>query len=454
MQNFTIQKAGIIFGLIVLLLIALEMISGIISERTSYRNEARFNIARSWTGEQKIIGPVLAIPYKETVKTTSWNKETKEEVIHTRQVQRKIFVMPEDLEINSNANTETRSRGMYQVPVYTAQLKFQGQFSNKPLLSKLKDNKNIVSIGQPYLSVFITDIRGIPSRPTLIWNQEETTFISGSHVNGAPRGMHAVLPDLETGSEKKYPFSFDLTLRGMENLSFAPLGMNTLVTLESDWPHPSFTGSYLPEQHHESATGFNAAWRVSSFSSDIKHHLEKCKKEKCNELLANTFGVALIQPVDIYHQSERSVKYGILFISLTFVAIIVFEIIKKLNIHPIQYLLVGLALAIFYLLLVSLSEHIAFHWAYLIATVACTVLLCFYLTGVMRSFKQGLFFSLLIATLYGILFVILRAEDFALLMGCLLLFSALALCMFITRHIDWYEISARPVKKREFAQEN
>ena len=446
MQNFTIKKAGIIFGLVILLIIALEMISGIISERTTYRNEAKLSIARSWTGGQQIIGPILIIPYQEMVKSTTWNKETKEEVIHTRQVHRKIFLMPEDLEINSSANTEMRSRGMYKVPVYTALLNFKGQFSNKPLLSSLKENKNIVGIGKPYLSVIITDIRGIPSRPALIWNQEETRFLSGSHVNGAPRGMHAVLPAVNTDSEKNYPFTFALTLRGMENLSFAPLGMNTSVSLQSDWPHPSFTGGYLPEKHDESAVGFNAAWRVSSFSSDIKHHLEKCKKEKCNELLANTFGVALIQPVDIYQQSERSVKYGILFISLTFVAIIVFEIIKKLNIHPIQYLLVGLALAIFYLLLVSLSEHIAFHWAYLIATAASTALLCFYLTGVMRSFKQGLFFSFLITILYGILFVILRAEDFALLMGCLLLFAALALCMIITRHIDWYDLPARPLK--------
>ncbi len=454
MQNFTIKKAGIIFGLVVLLLIALEMISGIISERTSYRNQARFSIARSWTGEQKIIGPILIVPYIQTVKSTSWNKETKEEVIHTRQVHRKIFLMPEELEINSHADTEVRYRGMYQVPVYTAQLQFQGRFSNKPLVSRFKENNNIVSIGQPYLSVFITDIRGIPSRPDLIWSQEETTFKSGSHVNGAPKGMHAVLPELETGSEKNYPFSFDLTLRGMENLAFAPLGMNTLVAVESDWPHPSFTGNYLPEQHHESAAGFNAAWRVSSFSSDARHQLEKCKKDNCSELLMNTFGVSMIQPVDIYQQSERSVKYGILFISLTFVAIIVFEIIKKLSIHPIQYLLVGLALAIFYLLLISLSEHIAFHWAYLVATSACTILLCFYLTGVMQSFKQGLFFSVLIAALYGILFVILRAEDFALLMGCMLLFAALALCMIVTRHIDWYQLSARAVSKQEFAEKN
>ena len=222
MQDFTIKKAGIIFGLIILLMIALEMISGIISERTRFRNDARFSIAKSWTGEQKIIGPILVIPYQETVKSTTRNKESKEEVIHTRQVRRKIFLMPDDLDINSTANTEMRSRGMYKVPVYTAQLQFQGHFSNKLLIARLRENKNIVSIGQPYLSVIITDIRGIPSRPYLVWNQEETRFLSGSQLNGTSQGMHAVLPAVETQSEKNYPFTFDLTLRGMENLSFAP----------------------------------------------------------------------------------------------------------------------------------------------------------------------------------------------------------------------------------------
>ncbi len=254
--------------------------------------------------------------------------------------------------------------------------------------------------------------------------------------------MQAMLPPIDVNAPNDYTFSFALTLRGMQTLSFAPVGLNTSVSVSSKWPHPRFIRRYLPERREISAAGFAAAWRVSSFSSAVKQQLQQCKNGQCAALLSNTFGVSLLEPVDIYQQAERSIKYGILFIGLTFVAIIIVEIVKRLQIHPVQYLLVGLALAVFYLLLVSLSEHIVFHWAYLIASIACTGLICFYLCGVMDSIKQGVFFSMLIALLYGILFVILRAEDFALLMGSLLLFAALAALMLITRQIDWYELTA------------
>ncbi len=442
MQNILLKKAGIIFGLIILLMIALGMTSDVISERSRYKQDAKYNIARSWTGEQKLIGPVLVVPYQVEYSKTVWDKALKKDVVVTSRVHRKHYMIPDNLLIDGTAKTQMRSRGMYAVPVYSSVLQVNGYFNNEEFIHKLKKESKIVAWGQPYLSVYINDIRGIPFRPELTWQDKQVPFMSGSKLKEAGQGMHAELPDLDVQTKKQYAFSFSLELRGMESLSFAPVGMNTEVKLNSDWPHPSFIGAYLPEQREVSQDGFSATWRVSSFSSNIAQQLKSCVNKKCGNLLNNNFGVIMIQPVDVYQQSERSIKYGILFISLTFIAFWVFEIIKKLPIHPVQYLLVGFALSIFYLLLISLSEHIAFIYAYFIAAAACTGLLAYYLSAVLHSTKNSLFFSGVIAVLYTVLYVIICLENTALLMGSGLLFVALSLLMVITRHIDWYSLAS------------
>ncbi len=441
MQNMLVKKATVIIGLIIILMIVLSMTSDVISERSHFRQDAKFNIAKSWTGEQKLIGPILVLPYKVELSKTVWDKQLKKDVVVISKVNRKLYMIPDQLFINGMAETQMRSRGLYAVPVYSSTLAIKGKFSNQELLDKLAKENKIVSWGQPYISVYINDIRGIPQRPEFIWQNQNYPFISGTHMPGAEQGMHALLPHLATEKKIDYQFSFSLELRGMESLSFAAVGMDTEVRLESDWPHPSFIGAYLPEQREVSEAGFSATWRVSSFSSNIAQQLALCKNNNCGHLLNNIFGVSLHQPVDVYQQAERSIKYGILFISLTFIAFWVLEIIKKLVIHPVQYLLVGFALSIFYLLLISLSEHIAFVWAYFIAASACTGLLGFYLAGVLHSFRVSVLFSGIIALLYTVLYIIICLENTALLMGSGLLFISLTILMVTTRNIDWYDIS-------------
>ena len=441
MKYFLLKKIGTVLGVILLLLIALEMISGVISDRNRYKNDARHNIAQSWTGAQSIIGPILVIPYYERVSTTLWDKKQKQEIVKTENVYKKLYLIPENLTIQGNVVSEIRYKGMYAVPVYTSKMAFTGNFNNQHIIDQAVNNKNIFKWDKPYLAVNIGDIRGIPSRPEFYWDNRPFKFIPGSNINAIPQGIHTLLPPLDTETLLDYPFKFELNLRGMESLMFSPAAVNTRVTLQSNWPHPGFNGRYMPALREITATGVSASWQVSSFSSNIDQQLKQCKKGQCSPLLANTFGVTLVQPVDIYQQAERSIKYAILFIGLTFVAFFVFEIIKNLRIHPIQYLLIGLALAIFYLLLVSLSEHIAFHWAYLAAASASSVLLGFYLTGVLQNRRQGLLFAAMTAALYGILFIILRSEDAALLMGSILLFGTLTLLMMITRKIDWYSLN-------------
>jgi inner membrane protein len=442
MQNILLKKAAVIFALIILLMIALSMTSGVISERSRFKQEAKHNIAKSWTGEQRLIGPILVVPYYVAYSKTVWDKDLKKEVVKTTKVLKKQYIMPDELLIDGVAKTHMRSRGMYAVPVYSSTLDLKGYFSNQMLLEKINKENNVVSWGQPYISVYINDIRGIPLRPEFNWQDQHFPFVSGTKLPGAEQGMHVLLPNLDAKTKKDYDFSFTLELRGMENLSFAAVGMDTEVKLKSDWPHPSFTGAYLPEQRTITEDGFSAIWRVSSFSSNIAQQLTHCKNKNCGYLLNNNFGVSLYQPVDVYQQSERSTKYGILFISITFIAFWVFELIKKLPIHPVQYLLVGFALSIFYLLLISLSEHIAFLWAYCIAAISCTGLLGYYLAGIMRSFRTSALFTSIIALLYAVLYVIICLENTALLMGAGLLFVSLTLLMVITRHIDWYSINA------------
>ncbi len=441
MKYFLLKKIGAVLGIVFLLMFTLEMVSGVISERTRYRNDAKYQIAQSWTGEQKVIGPILIVPYHEQINHKVWDKKLEKEVIQTITRGNYLYLIPEQLDIVGDVPTEIRYKGIYTVPVYTSQLNFKGAFNNQALIDLVKNSKNKITWQKPYLAINVGDIRGIPKRPELSWNNQNYKFMPGTNIKAMSQGIHAPLPLITNQDQQQYSFEFDINLRGMEHLSFSPVADNAQVSITSDWPHPSFNGRYLPEQRQISAAGFTSNWRVSSLSSDIDQQLAQCVKGECAPLLSNTFGVTLIQPIDVYQQSERSTKYAILFICLTFAVFFVFEILKNLRIHPIQYLLVGMALVLFYLLLVSLSEHITFAWAYLIASSACSVLLGVYLSGVLRNLRQGLLLSSMIALLYGLLFIILNSEDMALLMGSFLLFSTLAALMVITRKIDWYSLS-------------
>lgn len=220
-------------------------------------------------------------------------------------------------------------------------------------------------------------------------------------------------------------------------LSVVPVGDDTHIALRSSWPHPSFSGAFLPNERRVDAQGFDARWAVSSLASDAQRQL---RSDGAVESQAVT--VSLVDPVDTYTQADRASKYGVLFVLLTFVGFILFELIKSLRIHPLQYLMVGLALAIFFLLLISLSEHIAFWKAYLVSAVACIGLQAVYLANVLGHWKRGLGFAALLTVLYGALYGLLVSENNALLMGSLLLFVILALAMWVTRRVDWYALGA------------
>ncbi|PKN46537.1 MAG: cell envelope integrity protein CreD [Deltaproteobacteria bacterium HGW-Deltaproteobacteria-17] len=455
MNTRFILKIGIIGSLILLFLIPQAIMADLVEEREGWRQKAYDSIEASWPGMQVLAGPILTIPYQVTgtIRETVTDKDGKEREIQRQEtLRRNVRLVPTRLDVLGDLQSTLRYRGIFQVPVYTISLKISGDFDLQVLRERVAGWKEgSLHLEAPYLSVAVRDQRGIASPPGLRWKGNEIPFKPGSHLPGSSAGMHARLPDLEMADPGSLAFEFTLELRGMRSMGFSMLADTSSVRLSSNWPHPSFTGEMLPESRDISDAGFTALWKASAFSYNVRDAIEKCEENECGGVLERSVGFELLQPVDIYQQSERSVKYGFLFIVLTFVVLILFELLKKLQIHPVQYTLVGFALLMFYLLLISLSEHILFMPAYAIAALACTGLLTVYFGAILRSRRLGFLLGGGLALLYLVLYVILKAEDYALLMGSLLLFSALAALILTSRNLDWYALmsTAPPASESE-----
>lgn len=440
MKHTLLKKMLVIGALVGLLVVPLAMIQDVVYERSSYRDQASYSIAQSWTGSQNVIGPLLVVPYKVHRTEKYWDGNLKRYERRPVTYEREFYIAPQKLVIDADVKTETRKRGIYAVPVYHGDFAFSGRFDPRQLDELIKQQEDQVELQPAYLSVVTSDVRGIAWQPVLNWGAKTHEFVADAHIKGLRDGMHAPLGELARDAGP-VDFSFSLSLRGMENLGFSPVGKSNVVSMKANWPSPSFMGRYLPTTRSIDDKGFTATWNVSSFSSNVPQILDKCATNSCSGLAEDWFGVKLFNSVDVYQQSDRSVKYGILFILLTFVAFFLFEVMKGLRLHPMQYLLVGLDLSVFYLLLISLSEHMAFGLAYLIATLASTSLIAFYVSSVLRSIKLGSIISGALLLLYAMLYGILGSEDNALLMGTLLLFGVLSLVMIVTRRVDWYAIT-------------
>lgn len=448
MKNNFYLKLAFIFGLILLLLIPRAYISGVICARQDWRQKAYDSIGQSWPGEQTLAGPVLAVPYVLTYYTKEKiidHNQNAKEIVKEAALSDALYLIPQRLRIDSQVDSSERYRGIYQVPVYASHIAVSGHFNTQPvldLLTRHRDDK--IRFEKPQLTVLVRDQRGVVAPSALTWEKSSLPFKPGTQLQGASAGMHAVLPDLKlTAAAQSLPFAFKLELRGMRAMSFALLSEDSEVSMEANWPHPSFTGQLLPEAREIGKQGFSALWRASSFSYNVGGVLEACRKGNCQALLDSGVGFELLKPIDVYQQSERSIKYAELFIVLTFVVLILCELLKKMRVHPVQYALVGTALLMFYMLLIALSEHIRFFYAYVLGALACAALLTCYFGAILRSRKFGLLLGTGLSLLYTVLYVILQAEDYAMLMGSLLLFAVLAGLMLATRHLDWYLLTGQ-----------
>jgi inner membrane protein len=455
-------KLIFVFGMTVAIMIPLMLIRGTISERQYYRTQAIANIARSSAGAQAFSGPVLVVPYVETVEVEE--KNDKGEVI--RKVKRDgasghWTFFPDRLDVQGRLIPNTRRLGLHEVRVYELQALAVAGFNVR---IPADENPELPRrIGRPWLSYGIADVRGLAGTPQLRVDGREVALVEGfgSREGG---GVHVRLAVPAAGAPLKVDTRLDIKLAGTESLALVPLARSNVFRIDSAWPHPRFGGDFLPRQPSVSSKGFTAQWEVSSLASSAQAQflagktlpsMETSRSDARGEgdgapafdtSGIDAVGVALVDPVNVYSQADRASKYGLLFVVLTFVGFFMFELIKQLPIHPVQYGLVGLSLAIFFLLLVSLSEHIPFPWAYLAASAACIGLLGFYLSAVLRSVGRGLGFAAMLAMLYAALYGLLVSEDNALVLGSGLLFVILAAIMVITRKVDWYELSrGRPL---------
>jgi inner membrane protein len=453
MQRSLLFKTMMVIGLTLVIYIPLIMIQSTISERIWFRNEAVRSIAADSVSEQSVVGPVLVIPYTEEYEEKEDipdGKTTKTRLI-PRKLSKRLVLFPNDLKVKGNIETDHRYRGIHKVLVYSGQLAVSGDFALPDKGAFVTEHpESRLTLSEPFIALVVDDVRGIRNIPTITWNGSQYEFQQGSGLPAFKNGLHATLGTIDLKEKANVRFAFDLGLDGIEGLRFAPVAKNNEVTLASKWPHPQFGGRFLPSPKSRTIdeNGFSATWNISSLATNTQQHLMRLDHagHQNNVPASNAaaeldfFGVSFIEPINIYSQAERAIKYGLLFVALTFAAFFLFELLKQLPIHPVQYTLVGLALALFFLLLVSLSEHLRFVHAYLIASSACILLIGFYLNHVLRSWKRGFGFGLALTLLYGVLYGLLRSENNALVMGSLLLFAVLSSIMIATRKIDWYQL--------------
>ena len=420
----------IIVGILIIICLAPSLFVFILlSERTNRREEAVREITDKWGSSQIIAGPILSLPYyKSSVDSQNFKHESSGI----------LNVLPQKLNYNVSIDPEARSRGIFEAVVYKTKIDGQGTFE-MPGLSYAGVKSSEIQWDKAYVAMGITDTRGITQQINLKWNNVDVAFEPGSkNPMAGASGVHVFVP-LDT-AKKSFEFAYSFDIRGSEKLEFLPLGDETKVDLKSNWNSPSFTGAYLPNER-DIAHGFSANWSVSSFGRTYPG--QWLDSEVSAQMLSDSrFGVSLIQGVDFYTKINRTVKYAIMFIAITFLAFFLFEVLNKLRIHPFQYLLVGFALALFYLLLLSLSERFGFLPAYAFSTIATIGLITGYSAKVLKANKKALIVAGLLFLLYSYLYIIVQLEDLALLYGSILLFLLLSLTMYLTRNIDWYQIDA------------
>lgn len=353
------------------------MINGIITDRQQLRDGVLMDIARSSSYAQRLTGPVMVVPFRKTVREWKLNEKLNKRYEETREERGRLYFLPEHFELDGKVQTELRARGIYQARLFHADNRISGRFELPAQLGITEDFADY-RFEPAFLAVGISDIRGIENALKLELGDQRLEFSPGSQVDWLGEGVHVVLPTQDGKKPAVLDFAFDLRLQGTEQLQVVPVGKTSQVSLASNWPHPSFIGNFLPAQREVNDQGFSASWQTSFFSTNLEQALQSClDRQGCEDFNNRSFGVNFIDPVDQYLKSDRAIKYALLFIALTFAGFFLFEVLKSLAVHPIQYALVGVALAFFYLLLLSLSEHVGFALAYLISASACVLLIGF-----------------------------------------------------------------------------
>ncbi len=437
-------KLFVLGGLSLALLIALAAIGGVVQERRMLQAGVEREIAESYAGEQQILGPLLIVEVEDRwleAERISGSQAMREV---ERSEMRRVTLFPEVLEVETAAEVEELSRGIFKARVFQSVSEIRGDFYLPGEADLLQSDGRETRFVRANVVLGIEDIRGLSSVPRFALGGEPVSWASGTGM-GLP-GIHAPVDWVPGATSVKASFELDLEVHGMGALFVTPVGAENRIRLRSAWPHPSFTGNFLPSGRSVSAEGFEAEWRVNGLASNVRQQVEGATGLARLQRL----GVRFIDPITPYPLTNRAVKYGFLFIGITFISFFLYEIIAGLRIHPIQYSFVGFAQALFFLLLLGLSEHIRFGAAYAVAMAGTCGLLGVYVAAILQSRARGITFGGGMVFLYGAMWGLLQSEDHALVAGSVLLFVLLGALMWLTRKVDWYALtsSAQPPTRK------
>ncbi|HEY0684914.1 MAG TPA: cell envelope integrity protein CreD [Steroidobacter sp.] len=426
----SVTAKAVLIGVIVLvLLIPLAMLRGVVTERAGLRQQAYQRVAEGWGGELTVGGPMLIVPTERTVIVDD----------EERVVRNYVYLLPARLDADLDVKLEQEPRyvGIYAVPVYLSTMRLQGEF-DFTTLEPLKSESGVTYLwSQSRLRLPLSSVASL--REIKQANFADRAVKLGPAGSGSYSGIEARVDLTELHQKPAATFDFGAVIAGSRAVSMMPLGSVTTVNMSSNWPHPSFQGAFLPVERNITDQGFQARWQVLELNRSYGQFWHDGEVSE-GALASSALGVSLFQPVDIYQRGERAVKYAVLFIALTFLTFFAWEQVTRNRLHPLQYLLVGLALSMFYLLLIALSEHIAFALAYVVAAAALVLLIGAYLSGALRSAWRGVIAGGAMSLVYGLLYMLVLSEDYSLLLGSIILFVALAAVMLATRRLDWYQL--------------
>ena len=429
-------KAAVIAGLTLLMLWPLSRVESLVSERQTLQAQAYDVIAAGFGGSQVLGAPILTVDTQD--RKVQVNRATQERT-ETWAEGAPLHLLPDEVQITNEVSVEVRSKGIYSVPVYVSKVVMTGVFKPEAIASLLLSNADLQVL--PTRAVFQLPLSGVKYLRAL--TRFEVDGQSSRAGSGEVAGFTALSTPIDLksrGESKPLAFRLEFEIAGSESLHFLPLGSHTAVTASVAWPHPDFDGAFLPQSRDIKPDGYSAKWEVLELNRAYPQAWRGATVTQ-PVLLATAFGVRLFQPSNIYTQNYRAVRYGILFVAITFACFIAWEhLVRGLRLHPMQYLLVGLALATFYLLLLALSEHIGFALSYGLAAAALVALITTYIAGATNNRLAAFGIGGALASTYGILYVILLSEDYALLFGSLLLFVILGAWMVATRRLDWSRV--------------
>ncbi len=432
-SNNRLTIKGFIVGfLIMVMMIPAIFVSVLVSERKARQSEVVNEVSSKWASSQTIGGPYITIPYREKI-TNDDGKVV--------ELKKWATFLPDQLKVSGVLTPEARHRSIFTVMVYQSDIQLQGGFTPFAL-DKINLTRDDLILEEAHLCLGLTDFRGIENALQIKWNDQTYSFNAGLPDKTLESGLSVPLKLTAEDLDKSHVYSMQIKLRGSEQLHFIPLGKTTEVQMTSGWNSPSFDGNFLPEPYEVKDNGFTANWKVLHLNRAYPQEW----KDRNFELDDSSFGVSLLQVGDTYSKTERSVKYALLFVTLTFLLYFFIEILQKKKVHPLQYVLVGLAISVFYTLLLSISEYLGFNAGYIIAAAATILLITAYTKSIFQEWKIVAIFFTVLTALYGFIFVLIQLQDGALLIGSIGLFVILAIVMYYSRKIEWY---SRPVAASE-----